>query len=129
MNLTEIAELLGLARGEGDKLVRREATFPAPVAVLANRTRVWERSKVEAWSASTGFYAGRYERIPPGAFRHVDLGRAQKRMTEIIDRMKPGEWESLLLPDKEDDPDWREPSPFEAEIEPDSCDDESEERD
>jgi hypothetical protein len=50
-------------------------------------------------------------------------------MTEIIDRMKPGEWESLLLPDKEDDPDWREPSPFEAEIEPDSCDDESEERD
>ena len=48
-------------------------------------------------------------------------------MTEIIDRMKPGEWESLLLPDKEDDPDWREPSPFEAEIEPDSCDDESEE--
>ena len=58
MNLTEIAELLGLAHGEGDKLVRREATFPAPVAVLANRTRVWERSKVKVLERVYGLLRG-----------------------------------------------------------------------
>ncbi len=50
MGLTEIAQLLEMTRAGAHKLVKRETTFPAPVSVLANRTRVWEREPVEKWA-------------------------------------------------------------------------------
>jgi predicted DNA-binding transcriptional regulator AlpA len=54
MSLTDIAELLGMTRAGTDKLVKREATFPPPVAVLTGRTRVWKREDVERWARETG---------------------------------------------------------------------------
>lgn len=54
IGLTEIAELFGMTRSGADKLVKRETSFPAPVAVLAGRTRVWEREDVERWARETG---------------------------------------------------------------------------
>jgi len=53
LSLTDIAELLGMSRQGADKLVKREATFPAP-AVLSGGTRVWKRGDVEAWARDTG---------------------------------------------------------------------------
>lgn len=53
MGLTEISELLGMTRGGADKLVKREADFPAPMAVLRG-ARVWEREAVEKWARETG---------------------------------------------------------------------------
>lgn len=54
MSLTEIAELFGMTRSGADKLVKREATFPAPVTVLTGRTRVWDRDAVENWARKSG---------------------------------------------------------------------------
>ena len=53
MGLTEIAELLGMTRGGADKLVKREADFPPPTAVLRG-ARVWETEAVEKWARETG---------------------------------------------------------------------------
>jgi len=39
-----------MTRSGADKLVKREATFPAPVTVLTGRTRVWDRDAVENWA-------------------------------------------------------------------------------
>jgi predicted DNA-binding transcriptional regulator AlpA len=54
VGLTQIAELLGMTRAGVHKLIGRESTFPEPVSVLANRTRVWEREAVEKWARETG---------------------------------------------------------------------------
>ena len=54
MSLTDIAKLLRMTRGGADKLVKREATFPPPVAVLSGRTRVWDRDAVENWAHESG---------------------------------------------------------------------------
>jgi predicted DNA-binding transcriptional regulator AlpA len=54
LSLTDIAELLEMTRQGADKLVKRESTFPAPVAVLTGRTRVWKRDDVERWARETG---------------------------------------------------------------------------
>ena len=51
LSLSDIAKLFGMSRAGADKLVKREATFPAPVAVLTGRTRVWHREDVERWPA------------------------------------------------------------------------------
>jgi predicted DNA-binding transcriptional regulator AlpA len=53
-SITDVATLLGMTRAGAHKLVRREATFPAPVAVLTGRTRVWHREDVERWARETG---------------------------------------------------------------------------
>lgn len=52
--MTDIAELLDMTRAGAHKLIKRESTFPAPVAVLTGRTRVWEREDVERWARETG---------------------------------------------------------------------------
>ena len=54
VSLTDIAKLLGMTRGGADKLVKREATFPPPVAVLSGRTRAWDRDAVENWARESG---------------------------------------------------------------------------
>jgi predicted DNA-binding transcriptional regulator AlpA len=54
IGLTQIAELLGMSRAGAHKLIGRETTFPAPVSVLANRTRVWDRADVERWAREKG---------------------------------------------------------------------------
>jgi predicted DNA-binding transcriptional regulator AlpA len=54
MSVTDISRLLGMTRAGADKLVKRDATFPKPVAVLTGRTRVWEREAVERWARETG---------------------------------------------------------------------------
>jgi len=54
LSLTDIAKLLDMSRAGADKLVKRESTFPAPVAVLTGRTRVWKRADVERWARETG---------------------------------------------------------------------------
>jgi predicted DNA-binding transcriptional regulator AlpA len=54
VTVTDIAELLGMTRAGAHKLVARERTFPAPVAVLTGRTRVWKREDVERWARETG---------------------------------------------------------------------------
>jgi predicted DNA-binding transcriptional regulator AlpA len=54
VSLTDISKLLGMTRGGADKLVKREATFPAAVAVLTGHIRVWKREDVEAWMREVG---------------------------------------------------------------------------
>jgi predicted DNA-binding transcriptional regulator AlpA len=54
ITVTDIAELLDMTRAGAHKLIKRESTFPAPVAVLTGRTRVWEREDVERWARETG---------------------------------------------------------------------------
>ena len=53
VGLTEIAELLGLTRQGVDYLVRNDATFPEPVAVL-HAGRIWEREAIESWARAEG---------------------------------------------------------------------------
>lgn len=53
MGLTEIAEMLGMTRQGVDKLIRRDGSFPPPVAVLT-AARVWETADVERWARETG---------------------------------------------------------------------------
>ncbi|MGO8722826.1 MAG: hypothetical protein ACLQRM_08865 [Acidimicrobiales bacterium] len=43
-----------MTRSGVDKLVKRDARFPAPLTVLARRTRVWDRDAVENWGHETG---------------------------------------------------------------------------
>jgi predicted DNA-binding transcriptional regulator AlpA len=54
LSLTDIAKLLDMSRAGADKLVKRESTFPATVAVLTGRTRVWDREAVERWAMEAG---------------------------------------------------------------------------
>jgi hypothetical protein len=46
--------MLRMSRSGADKLVKREANFPAPVTVLTGRTRVWDRDAVENWARKCG---------------------------------------------------------------------------
>jgi len=53
LRLVDIAEMLGMSRAGADKLVKREADFPAPM-VLTSGARVWDRAAVEAWARAKG---------------------------------------------------------------------------
>lgn len=54
ITLGDIAEILDMTRQGADKLVKREATFPAPVGIVVGRTRIWEREDVERWAREQG---------------------------------------------------------------------------
>lgn len=76
VSLTDIAELLGMTRAGADKLVKRESTFPPPVAVLTGRTRVWKREDVERWIREQ-------ERE---AEKEAELAQLKERLASLIER-------------------------------------------
>jgi prophage regulatory protein len=49
VGLTEIAAMLDLSRQRVDQIVRADASFPEPVAVIT-AGRIWRRSDVERWA-------------------------------------------------------------------------------
>jgi predicted DNA-binding transcriptional regulator AlpA len=52
VGLTEIAQMLGLSRQRVDQIVRADANFPEPVAVIT-AGRIWRRRDVECWVRRT----------------------------------------------------------------------------
>ena len=53
VGLTEIAAMLDLSRQRVDQIVRADATFPEPVAVIT-AGRIWKRSDIERWARQAG---------------------------------------------------------------------------
>jgi predicted DNA-binding transcriptional regulator AlpA len=49
VSLSEVAEMLGMTSSGAHRLIAREPTFPAPVALLTGRFRAWDRGAVEQW--------------------------------------------------------------------------------
>lgn len=48
----DVAEVLGISRQRVVQLAKR-SDFPAPVAIVNKRIRVWDRAQVEQWARDT----------------------------------------------------------------------------
>lgn len=45
----QVGEILGVSRQRADELARSYDDFPAPVATVGRRYRLWDRAQVELW--------------------------------------------------------------------------------
>ena len=53
VGVTEIATMLGVSRQRVHQIIKEDAGFPAPTAILTGGS-VWERVAVERWAEQTG---------------------------------------------------------------------------